>query len=328
MRRGNGDGSVYKLSGKRRRPYAVRVTVGYTDEGRQQYKYIGYYASKTDAKKALTEYLVNPKKTKEVITLKHIYDKMTESSKFSENTLKQYNTGFNKLKDFHNTDIDNIKIDKLEELFAQMKPAAQSVTKKVLSNCYLYAMKYDHVKEDLSRYLEVNHSTPKKKQIFTIDDVNRLWKNLGSREHDDIPLILLYSGMRISELLSIRKEHVNLIEHTMFVEKSKTAAGIRHVPIHDEILPLIQNRYEKDNDYLISHNNKQFNYLTLRSSHWYEERTMHEARHTFITYMNKCGVNELSAKRIVGHADKDITEHYTHRDNEELLEAINQLKYE
>ena len=37
-RRGNGDGSIFKLSGRSRRPYAVRVTVGWTDDGKQKYK--------------------------------------------------------------------------------------------------------------------------------------------------------------------------------------------------------------------------------------------------------------------------------------------------
>ena len=56
MRRGNGDGSIYKLSGKRRRPWAVRVNTGWTLEGKQMYKYVGYYRTKTEAKDALTDY--------------------------------------------------------------------------------------------------------------------------------------------------------------------------------------------------------------------------------------------------------------------------------
>ena len=76
MRRANGEGSIFKLSGKRRKPYAVRITVDYTDEGKQLYKYVGYYSTKTEAKNAMREYLVNPfnldhKSTK----LKDVYDK-------------------------------------------------------------------------------------------------------------------------------------------------------------------------------------------------------------------------------------------------------------
>lgn len=37
MKLPNGYGSVFKLGGNRRRPWAVRVTVGWTEEGKQVY---------------------------------------------------------------------------------------------------------------------------------------------------------------------------------------------------------------------------------------------------------------------------------------------------
>lgn len=46
MRRGNGFGSVIKLSGKCRKPYTARVTQSWTIEGKQIIKYIGYYPTK------------------------------------------------------------------------------------------------------------------------------------------------------------------------------------------------------------------------------------------------------------------------------------------
>ena len=72
MRRGNGDGGIFKLSGKRRKPYAVRITTGWTDEGKQQYKYIGYFENKTAAKKALNEYLINPQ-TINIVTFADVF---------------------------------------------------------------------------------------------------------------------------------------------------------------------------------------------------------------------------------------------------------------
>ena len=51
MRLPNGYGAVIKLGGKRRKPFAARVTVGYEEIGqkngvpqvRQKVKYIGYF---------------------------------------------------------------------------------------------------------------------------------------------------------------------------------------------------------------------------------------------------------------------------------------------
>ena len=74
MRRGNGDGSIFKLSGKRRKPWAVRITIGWENDGKQKFKYLGYYQNKTDAKKALNDYLANPQKMKlEKRTLESIF---------------------------------------------------------------------------------------------------------------------------------------------------------------------------------------------------------------------------------------------------------------
>ena len=56
MRRANGEGPIFKLSGKHRKPWAVRITIGYDDNGKQIYKYVGYYPIKTEAKVAMIEY--------------------------------------------------------------------------------------------------------------------------------------------------------------------------------------------------------------------------------------------------------------------------------
>ena len=60
MRAPNGYGTVYKLSGKRRRPWVVRVTVGYrpNDNGGLPpiVNYIGYYTTQKEAFAARDEY--------------------------------------------------------------------------------------------------------------------------------------------------------------------------------------------------------------------------------------------------------------------------------
>ena len=52
MRRPNGSGAIIKLSGKRRRPYAVRIFDGIElkpdGNGKQKYKYLGYFEKQGD----------------------------------------------------------------------------------------------------------------------------------------------------------------------------------------------------------------------------------------------------------------------------------------
>lgn len=60
MKLPNGYGSVSKLAGKRRKPYAARVTVEWTPDGKQIKKYLGYYRTRQEAMKALSDYAQNP----------------------------------------------------------------------------------------------------------------------------------------------------------------------------------------------------------------------------------------------------------------------------
>lgn len=55
MRNPNGDGSAVKLGGNRKKPFAVRITTGYTDDGKQIYKYLSYHANRNEA--LLVKYL-------------------------------------------------------------------------------------------------------------------------------------------------------------------------------------------------------------------------------------------------------------------------------
>jgi hypothetical protein len=54
MKNPNGYGTVYKMHGKRRRPYVVKIFVTIDKEsGRNKYKTIGYFANRADAMRAL-----------------------------------------------------------------------------------------------------------------------------------------------------------------------------------------------------------------------------------------------------------------------------------
>ena len=54
MKNPNGYGSVFKLSGNRRKPYTIRVTVNIKD-GKQKYKYLSYHTTRKEATRELSE---------------------------------------------------------------------------------------------------------------------------------------------------------------------------------------------------------------------------------------------------------------------------------
>lgn len=334
MRRANGEGSIFKLSGKRRKPWAVRITVGYEENGKQIYKYVGYYQTKTEAKTAVREYLVNPfnldhKSTK----LKDVYDRWSDQSQLAQTTMQSYGSAFNQAKQLHNMSMRDIKAVHLEAAMDQMKPHMRSVFKNAMGKVYAYAIKYEIVDKDLISLISIKTTAEtKEKTPFTLAEIDKL----KSFKHplNDTVFILLYTGLRINELLEIKCENVHLDKKYMTGGKKTKAGQNRIIPLHDEIIPLIKARYNQGHKYLITKDNKKVGYATYRISYWNKmtsalrlKHTPHDTRHTFTTFADRCEMNKVALKRILGHSLSDITDHYTHKDIEELLEEINKIKY-
>lgn len=81
MKLANGMGSVYKLSGRRRKPWVARKTKGWdidekTGKTKQLYMTIGYFPTRQEALTALINYNENPYDIEiNNITFEEVYDK-------------------------------------------------------------------------------------------------------------------------------------------------------------------------------------------------------------------------------------------------------------
>ena len=91
-KRPNGSGSIVKLSGTRRKPYGVYVTVGYDEQdGHQIQKALGYFETREKAQECLDHWNFSKTKNKTNIripTFSQIFDKIFEE----EVSSKSYST--------------------------------------------------------------------------------------------------------------------------------------------------------------------------------------------------------------------------------------------
>lgn len=78
------------------------------------------------------------------------------------------------------------------------------------------------------------------RQPFSKEEIQTVWNWNSSNEYISVILMLIYSGVRISELLDLKKENVNLSEKWISIKASKTKAGIRKVPIAEKVLPFFE----------------------------------------------------------------------------------------
>ena len=147
---------------------------------------------------------------------------------------------------------------------------------------------------------------------------------------------MIYTGVRISELLELKKENVNLEEQYFDIKISKTADGIRRVPIANDILPFFKDwhEYSKADTLLCTREHQPFLYRNFLDSYWdtvLEPLGMkyrpHSTRHTCVSLLAEAKIDQTTIKKIVGHRGAmTLTERvYTHLDIGVLIEAVNSM---
>lgn len=346
MRNPSGYGGVTKLAGNRRRPYRVRITSGWTPEGKQIYKTIGYYVKRSEALQALAEYNKNPYDLNECsITFAEIYDKWSSAkyATIAESNINGYKTCYNLCSDLYNMKFREIKLSHLQAVVDNSGKNYPTLIKvKVLfSQLFAYAMQNEIVDKDYSKFVDVEKYKEKKQtseihSVFSAEEIHELWNNAAD-QYIQVIIMMIYSGVRIRELLNLKKENVNLQERKINIVESKTAAGVRSVPIAEKTFKFFEYWYNKnDCAYLISSpNDKHFTYQTYIHKYWddlLEKLNMghhlpHDTRHTCISLLAAAGVNQTIIKIIVGHSGAmSLTEKvYTHFDFNVLIEAVDKI---
>ena len=338
MRVENGFGSVVKLSGTRRKPYAARVTTGWKN-GKQQRKYIGYFKSPSEALLALAEYhdrgydvdLSN-------ITLKELYERWIKriEPKVSKNVLISHNMAYVRFGEMANTQVVKLKADHLQDWMDDIRDLSVGSKKRVRSTMvqlWKYAIKNDIVLNNYAEHIEVEGIVKKKGKIFTRDEIQTLWNNADDPTVQWI-LILIYSGMRIGELLIMTSDNIHLDKQYMVGGLKSEAGRDRIIPIHDAIVPLVQKQLGTAKHFIrdkrgrkISYSRALDNFKDTMNKYNLAEHLPHDTRKTAVSLMHSAGIPIETIRVIVGHSGKGVTEKvYLYKDPSELVEMVNRVK--
>lgn len=347
MKLSNGTGTVYKMTGRRRKPWRVMKTAGWRIDAKtgktiQKRVTIGYFRSYEEAISALMAYNEKPYDIEtENITFSELYLKWSKahfemlSSDSSKRTIR---SAYNYCRALYNMRFKDIKVSHLEDTIrtCEAPPSVRGRMKSLFNMLYRYALKHEIVTVNYAQLCDgVKPSEPEReKSPFTEEEIDLLWKNAGSLECVDMILIGIYSGWRPQELLTLKNADIDLRAKTMRGGMKTNAGKNRIVPIHPYILPLIEKRYNINNEYLFTDTEGMgFTYDKYRASFKKTAGRLgmnhrpHETRHTFITLGKEYDMNEYVLKLIVGHNISDVTERiYTHRKIEQLHNEIGKIQ--
>lgn len=352
MRMPNGYGSIVKLSGKRRKPFMVRITSDkHWDVVREEWVYqrmvLGYYHDKKEAVKALADYNDSPFSLFDnSATFEELWSDWKEKNypNLSKSAQTSRNTGFKYCAPLHKLKIRDINIDMLETVIdsCEKSSATKKVIKAVMSSVFQIALRKNLVSRDITTDIKIQNSEPTYQRIpYTNKEIAILWKH-SSEWSVAVILILLYSGMRVNEFLKNDLCNVNLEKRTIYVPKelAKNNQSIRIVPIHDMIYPLIERFYNtaiahdktkiavNNNGTVITYNNFVSRNLPKINDMTGTIHKLHDTRHTFVTAAKHLNLDELTTQKIIGHKpDSIMKEVYTHISIEDMYIEINKLTY-
>lgn len=336
MRLPNSFGGVIKLGGNRRKPYGARITVGWED-GKQKYKYIGYFATQPEALAALIAY--NGGESHEdahKLTFADVFDKWLARAEktLTEANKRDYIGVYKHCSRLYKRQFKTLKSEDLQAVLDDCDKSGsfKSKMKSLFNQMYKYAEEHDICQKNMAKFVTATSNKEVREGVpFTDKELEWLWSR---KDNVDVAmlLVLLYTGLRINELLEIKLENT-FLDLGYMVGGKKTAAGRdRVIPLADKIIPLIRENIGS-RAYLFEADGQKINYPAYRNrflklmNELGAEHRLHDTRHTTISRLHAAGVPETTIKKIVGHsAGNDITAKvYIHKTVEELREAINRI---
>ena len=235
---------------------------------------------------------------------------------------EQIQTYFNGLTDHYS----NSSIKKFHEQFKQAFDYAEKKGYLVKNPMTDFIKPKSRKKDKIVRALTIEEQ-----QLFT---EYLLKQNIEDFRYRNVFLIQMYMGLRIGEVLALRKGDIDLKNNLMNVNRTittgknskpvmgdstKTYAGIRELPIPKYLLPYIVEQLRKSN------NNKDNLLFVSKEGTLVDGRiannilkkalsslgingiSTHSLRHTYGTRNVEAGMRAVALQRLMGHKDISVT---------------------
>ena len=362
-RKQNGEGSVFQVSENK---WVAKICMGTRPDGKPNIK---QFSGKSEAivKKKLKDF-----RKSQDFAEKHMPSNDTVQAYFSM-WLREYQ--YNKLKPLsydrlESTVVNHIfphigglKVDKvtrdqiqalINQLYKKEKLSYSSVKKVyvALNSCYKHALVADVVTKNPCLGIVLPSQNERTKQVspLSMDEVERIKQELSKTAPDGTPLycygyaylLVLNTGLRMGEALSLRWDDVDLENKSITINKNhilskkrdedgnriggyelqtqnstKTASGNRVIPINRSAEEaLIALREGNDTPYVITNSRKNpvlpsnfersFHAL-LKNSGIEGDYGIHALRHTFASMLFAKGVDVKIVSKLLGHSTVKIT---------------------
>jgi site-specific recombinase XerD len=151
----------------------------------------------------------------------------------------------------------------------------------------------------------------------------------------DLIVFALNTGMRLSEILTLTWDQIDLNRKILIIFNSKNGER-RGIPLNEIVFEMLKNKSKvrsiKTNLVFYNDNHKQFNkvfvshrFAKIVKKSGIDDFRFHDLRHTFATRLVQAGVDIYRVSHLLGHKDLKTTQRYAHHYPESLRSAVEAL---
>lgn len=276
---------------------------------------------------------------------------LVEEKGSSENTVSSYLRDVTQYFHWLNSedllpeDATQADVDHYTKYLLSLGKTVSTVTRSLasLKSFYSYLMGTGVVSLNPAKGLTLEKVERKLPQILTSKEVELFLEQPDPRDakgcRDKAMLELLYAtGIRVSELINLNLEHLNL--STAFL-RCVTRKKERIIPLYPTAVRALSDYIEHVRPQLIEQPDERALFVNMngarmsRQGFWkiikhyqdmagiQKEITPHTLRHSFAAHLLENGADLVSIQKMLGHADISSTQVYTQVINQELKDVYN-----
>ena len=285
------------------------------------------------------------------MTFQDVYDVLyhEEFSSMKPGTLKTYTSAYSKCSALYHMkmiDIRKAHMQRVVNSYAHLSGSTQKNIIKLFHAIYVFCLENDICEKDYSRYVQITSEQEISKKVpFSRNEITLLWKcqrsvfPFQSGILSNVPMVgwvlfMIYTGVRIGEMMNIRCKDVHLADRYIYIRGTKTDNAARILPIHKRITDIVSENLDAGGEYLFTLQTQRVKEGYFRTNYFYPlckelgmEHKPHECRHSFISYATASGLNQVLLKKMIGHKSHDLTEDtYTHAFIEDLIHEIDKFQ--
>ena len=168
-----------------------------------------------------------------------------------------------------------------------------------------------------------------RERILNAAEARRLIECAGP-ELQPILIIALNTGMRKSEILSLRWQNVDFIRGYILIEDSKSGKS-RKLPMNTAVFEALRG-LQRRSDYVFFNPETETHIKGITRSFAAALKAaeisgvrLHDLRHTAATKMVEAGVDLVTVSKILGHSSIQMTMRYAHPTPENMRMAVSRL---